>query len=317
MLRKLLILFTGMFCCLSHVSTAQELRANVSVVANQISASTDKKIFTTLQAALKEFLNNRKWSDDVFTTAEKIECNFMLNITQDLGSNQYKATLTVQATRPVYNSGYLTSLLNTQDGDVAFKYIEYQPLEFSDNRVVANDPMVSNLTAIFAYYAYLVLGLDYDSFSPRGGDVFFRKAQNIVNNAPEGKDVSGWKAFEGNNNRYWLQDNLLNARFSRFHEVMYQYHRMGLDNMSEDLIKGRAAIMNCLNLMQALYNDNPNNILLQMFFRSKADELQKIYAKAPPQEKARAVEILSAIDVPNAQRYQALKSATNNNIITN
>ncbi|RAI98457.1 uncharacterized protein DUF4835 [Chitinophaga skermanii] len=294
---------------LYNYATAQEIRANVSVVANQISGATDKRIFNTLQSALTEFINGRKWSDDGFTTAERIDCNFMLNINQDLGSNMYRASLTVQATRPVYNSGYLTSILNTMDANVAFKYVEFQPLEFSENRVAGNDAMVSNLTATVAFYVYIVLGLDYDSFSPRGGDNFFKKAQNIVNNAPDGKDISGWKAFEGTNNRYWLQDNLLNARFSRFHDVVYQYHRNGLDVMYDDMIKGRAAILNCLNLMQAIYQDNPNNILLQMFFRSKADELQKIYSKAPPQEKARAVEILSQIDVPNAARYQALKTA--------
>ncbi|WP_343688470.1 DUF4835 family protein [Chitinophaga sp.] len=285
---------------------AQELRVNVTVNANQITG-TDKKVFTTLQKSIMEFLNGRRWGDDVYTPAERIECNFLLNVTGDLGSNSYKATLTVQATRPVYNAGYVSSLLNMQDNNVVFRYVEFQPLEFSDNRVTGNDPIASNLTAILAYYSYIILGLDADSFSPRGGDDFFKKALNIVNNAPDGKDVSGWKPFEGNRNRYWLQDNLLNVKFARFHDVMYQYHRQGLDVMYDDMNKGRGAILNCLNMMYAIYQDIPNSMLMAVFFTSKSDELLKIFSKAPPQEKSRAVQLLSQMDVTNAVKYQQMK----------
>ncbi|HEY0608230.1 MAG TPA: DUF4835 family protein, partial [Chitinophaga sp.] len=179
--------------------------------------------------------------------------------------------------------------------------------EFSDNRVVANDPLVSNLTATLAYYVYIILGLDYDSFSPRGGDDFFKKALNIVSNAPDGKDIAGWKAFEGNRNRYWLQDNLLNAKFSRFHDVMYQYHRQGLDLMYDNINKGRASIMNCLNMLYAIHQDIPNSMLLQVFFTAKADELQKIFSKAPPQDKSRAAQMLAQMDITNANKYQQMK----------
>ncbi|RBL92646.1 type IX secretion system protein PorD [Chitinophaga flava] len=300
------LLLAGIFVLMANCLQAQEIRANVTVVANQVQG-VDRKVFTTLQNALKEFLNNRHWSDDVFTPAERIECNFLLNVTGVLGENTYKASLTIQATRPVYNSGYVTSLLNTQDNNVVFRYAEFQPLEFSDSRVVGNDPMASNLTAIMAYYVNIILGLDYDSFSPRGGDIYFKKALNIVNNAPDGKDISGWKAFEGNRNRYWLQDNLLNAKFLNFHDVMYQYHRNGLDVMYDDVNKGRAAIMNCLNLLYTIYQDVPNSMLMQTFYAAKADELQKIFSKAMPQEKSRAAELLAQMDVPNAQKYQQMK----------
>ncbi|MCW3463294.1 type IX secretion system protein PorD [Chitinophaga nivalis] len=293
-----------LLCC--RPVQAQEIRANVTVVANQLTG-VDKKIFTTLQTALREFLNNRHWANDAFTPAERIECNFLLNVTGETGNNSYKATLTVQATRPVFNSGYATSLLNIQDNNVVFRYAEFQPLEFSDTRIVSNDPLASNLTAIVAYYVYIILGMDYDSFSPRGGDVYFRKALNIVNNAPEGKDVAGWKAFEGQRNRYWLQDNLLNAKFLNFHDVMYQYHRLGLDKMYEDVNKGRSTIMNCLNLLYAIHQDIPNSMLMQTFFSAKSDELQKVFSKAMPQEKTRAAELLSQLDVPNAQKYQQMK----------
>lgn len=295
-----------LFLLFSSGLMAQELRVNVTVNANQITG-TDKKVFTTLQKSLMEFLNGRRWGDDVYTPSERIECNFLLNVTGDLGSNTYKATLTVQATRPVYNAGYVSSLLNMQDNNIVFRYVEFQPLEFSDNRVSGNDPIASNLTAVLAYYAYIILGLDADSFSPRGGDDFFKKALNIVNNAPDGKDVSGWKPFEGNRNRYWLQDNLLNVKFARFHDVMYQYHRQGLDVMYDDMNKGRGAILNCLNMMYAIYQDIPNSMLMAVFFTSKSDELQKIFSKAPPQEKSRAVQLLSQMDVTNAVKYQQMK----------
>ncbi|MGN7820286.1 DUF4835 family protein [Chitinophaga sp. 22536] len=300
------LLLAGMLVFTVNCLQAQEIRANVTVVANQ-AQGVDRKVFTTLQTALREFLNNRHWTDDAFTPAERIECNFLLNVTGVTGENMYKASLTIQATRPVFNSSYVTSLLNTQDNNVAFRYVEFQQLEFSDNRVVGNDPMASNLTAIMAYYVNIILGLDYDSFSPRGGDAYFKKALNIVNNAPDGKDISGWKAFEGTRNRYWLQDNLLNAKFLNFHDVMYQYHRNGLDVMYEDVNRGRAAIMNCLNLLYAIHQDIPNSMLMQTFYSAKADELQKIFSKAMPQEKMRAAELLAQMDVPNAQKYQQMK----------
>jgi hypothetical protein len=292
-----------LFCC---PAKAQEIRANVSVVAGQVQG-VDKKIFTTLQNSIREFLNNRHWANDAFTPAERIECNFLLNVTGTSGADSYKATLTIQATRPVYNSSYVTSLLNIQDNNVVFRYVEFQQLEYSDTRIVGNDPLASNLTAILAYYVNIILGLDYDSFSPRGGDVYFKKALNIVNNAPDGKDVSGWKAFEGNRNRYWLQDNLLNAKFLQFHDVMYQYHRQGLDMMYEDVNKGRAAILNCLNMLFSIHQDIPNSMLMQTFFSAKGGELQKLFSKAMPQERSRAAELLSQMDVPNAQKYQQMK----------
>ncbi|GEP95967.1 type IX secretion system protein PorD [Chitinophaga cymbidii] len=309
MLKHIRILLLSSLC-LVFVSSAhaQELRANVSVQAGpKLSTGTDRKVLTTLQTALSEFINNRRWSDDAFTPAERIECNFLLNITDAPGNNTYKATLTIQATRPVFNASYNSSLLNTQDPNIVFKYVEFQPLEFNEQRIVGNDPLVSNLTATIAYYIYIILGMDYDSFSPRGGDPYFKKALNVVNNAPDGRDIAGWKAFEGNRNRYWLQDNLLNVKFSRFHDVMYQYHRMGLDQMYEDVSKGRAAIVNCLNMLMAIHEDVPNSMLMQVFFNAKSDELLKIFSAAPPQEKARAAQMMAQLDVPNANKYQQLR----------
>jgi hypothetical protein len=297
----------GIFLGLSAVQ-AQELRANVTVTAGaKLNNNTSRKVFTTLQNSIKEFLNGRRWTDEPYAPAERIECNFLLLVTEDLGNNTFRANLTIQSIRPVYNAGYLSSTLNMQDVNVAFRYVEFQPLEFSDNRVVGNDPLASNLTAILAYYTYIILGLDADSFVAKGGDDYFKKALNIVSNAPDAKEISGWKPFEGNRNRYWLQDNLLNVKFSRFHDVMYQYHRQGMDMMYEDMNKGRSAVMNCLNMLYAVYQDIPNSMLMAVFFSAKADELQKIFAKSPPQERSRAAQLLAQMDVTNAAKYQQMK----------
>ena len=307
MYRKTLLCCLWLFACV-FPATAQELRANVSVQPSpQLSNSTDKRVFNTLQTAMAEFINNRRWSDDAYALGERIECNFLLTISEALGNNTFRASLTVQAARPVYNSAYNTSLLNIQDPNVVFQYAEFQPLEFNEQRIGGTNPLQSNLTAILAFYNYIIIGLDADSFAPRGGDIFFKKALNIVNNAPDGKDISGWKAFEGNRNRYWIQDNLLNTKFSAFHDVMYQYHRLGLDMMYEDVNKGRAAIMNCLNMLTGINADQPNSMIVQQFFLAKSDELLKVFSKAPPQEKVRAGQLLASLDVPNANKYQQLR----------
>jgi hypothetical protein len=284
--------------------TAQELRARVNVISNRVGTNVDKKTFQTLQTALNNFINNRKWTSDNFGPAEKIDCSFLLNLEQGQDANVYKASLTIQSARPVFNSSYASPIINFQDDDITFKYVEFQQLEFNDNRVSGSDPLVSNLTAVVAYYINLILGLDYDSFSKRGGDPYFQRAQNIVNNAPEGRDISGWKSFDGTRNRYWLMENLLNSRYTLMHDAYYNYYRLGLDNMYENEVKGRAEILSVLNLLNTFNSDNPNTMILQFFFQGKSDELLKLFAKAPPPDKSRAAEFLQKLDISNASKYK-------------
>ncbi|HVF81351.1 MAG TPA: DUF4835 family protein, partial [Flavisolibacter sp.] len=189
-------LFAAMLLMM-QAAGAQELQAKFTVLSNRVSTQVDKKTFQTLQTTLTNFVNNRKWTPDVFQPQERLRCNFLLNIDQDLGSNLYKATLTVQAARPAYNTTYLSPIINFQDNEVVFKYIEFQPVEFNENRVGGNDASVANLPAVIAYYVNLIIGMDYASFALRGGDPYFQKAQYIVNNAPEGGQISGWKPFDG------------------------------------------------------------------------------------------------------------------------
>ena len=252
-----------------QVAFSQELLVRISVNASQVSSQVDKKVFQTLQTALTNFLNNRKWTTENFQPNEKIVCNFLINIRQGLPDNTYKATLVVQAARPIYNASYQSALINFQDESFTFKYVEYQPVEFNENRVSGSDPLVSNLSATLAYYVYMILGIDFDSFSLRGGDPYFQKAQLIVNNAPEGRDVEGWRAFDGLRNRYWLMENLTNNKYTLIHDAFYSYYRLGLDLMYENEEEGRTAIMNTLNIINTLNNDIPNSMIVQFFFVSQ------------------------------------------------
>jgi hypothetical protein len=288
----------------SAATYAQELQAKVTVNAQRVYNSVDKKIFTSLQSQLTNLLNNRKWTNDVFQPNERIECNFLLNIDKVVETNVYQASLTVQAARPVYNSTYQTALMNFIDNDVTFRYVEFQPIEFNENRIQGTDPLASNLTAVFGYYVYMILGLDYNSFSPKGGDVFFQKTLNIVNNAPENRSISGWKAFDGLRNRYWLAENLMNSRFNVVHDVMYTYYRQGLDNMYDNEADGRRAILNALKQLKGFNEQNQNTMILQTFMQGKSLELIRIFKKAPPQERQEASGILSLIDITNASKYK-------------
>jgi len=285
---------------------SQELQARLSVIAGKISSQVDKKVFQTLQGALNDFLNNRRWSNDNFQTNEKIQCSFLLTLVKELGNNMYQATLTVQAARPVYNTTYASPIINFMDENVTFRYVEFQPVEFNESRVQGNDPVASNLTAILAYYAYMILGFDYDSFSLRGGDAFFEKAWNIVTNAPEGRDITGWKPFDGIRNRYYLSENLNNSRFALMHDAIYSYYRSGLDIFYENEDEGRTGILNCINFLNTLNTENPNSMLLQFFFQGKSTELIKVFSKADASLKNRVRDMLTKLDVSNSSAYKAL-----------
>ena len=301
-MRKLFVL---LLCCAAlSAANAQEIKATVTIVSSQVSTSVNPSVFKTLQTALTNFLNNRKWTTDNFLPNEKIQCNFLLNLEATSDANVYSASLTVQAARPVYNTSYLSPIINYRDENVTFKYVEFQQLEFNENRVSGSDGTASNLTAVFAYYAYVILAFDYESFSLRGGDPYFLKAQNIVNNAPDGRGISGWKAFDGQRNRYWLVENMMNSRYAIMHDVYYNYYRLGMDKLYEDEMQARAEVMNVLNLLNNFNTDNPNKMINQFFFQGKSAELIKLFSKAPQQDKIRAAELLQKMDVTNANKYK-------------
>jgi len=289
---------------LLHGLRAQELQANVSVVASRLPTTIDHKIFQTLQSQLYNFINNRKWSNEAFQNNEKIICNFLINISAAGDNNTFRATLTVQAGRPVFNSSYQSPLINFQDENFSFRYVEYQPLDFNENRVQGSEPYAANLTAEIAYYAYIILGLDFDSFTLRGGDPYFQKALNIVNNAPDSRDISGWKAFDGIRNRYWLVENLTNSKYTLIHDAYYSYYRTGMDQLYDKEADGRTAVLNALNMLNTINSETPNTMILQFFFQSRSNEVSKVFLKSPPDEKARALDLLTKLDIPNINKYK-------------
>lgn len=303
-MRKIYLVFIfGILCMQSY---AQELNARVTVSASQVGNNVNKNAFITLQTALNNFLNNRKWTKNIYAPNERIDCTFFLNLQSTEEVNVYSGSLTIQAARPIYNTSYLSPIINFKDDDVNFKYVEFQQLDFNENRVSGSDAQVSNLTAIFAYYAHLIIAFDNESFGIRGGEQSFLKAQNIVNNAPDGRGIKGWKAFDGIRNRYWLVDNMLNTRYAVMNDVYYNYYRTGLDKFYSDENLARGEILNVLNLLAVFNNDNPNTMINQFFFQGKSNELIRIFSKALPQDKAKASDLLSRLDITNANSYKEL-----------
>jgi len=300
---KILIFLTFIFIQIQE-ARSEELQANVTVLSNRISTTVNKQIFTTLQSAIYDFLNGRKWTNITFNPNEKIQCNFLLNLSAATDNNTYTASLTVQAGRPIFNAAYQSPLINYMDESVTFKYIQYQALDFNENRVGGTDPLTANLTAVFAYYAYIILGLDFDSFGLKGGDPYFQKAQNIVNNAPEGNALSGWKPFDGLRNRYWLVENLTNPKYNSMHDAMYNYYRLGMDQMYDHEADARVSILNALIAFNSINNEYPNIMFMQFFFQGKGAEISNVFKRGTPDEKSRALDILSRIDVSNLNRYK-------------
>ncbi|HEY4209684.1 MAG TPA: DUF4835 family protein [Puia sp.] len=301
--KKYFFLIVGLGMVLSGVH-AQELDAKVTVLATRVPSSVDHKIFQTLQGAIFNFLNNRKWSNESFQANEKISCNFLINISSAGDNNTYQANLTVQAGRPVFNSSYQSPLINYNDESFTFRYVEYQPLDFNENRVQGSEPYAANLTAELAFYVDIILGLNFDSFTLRGGDPYFQKALNIVNNAPDSRDISGWKPFDGVRNRYWLVENLTNSKYTLVHDAFYSYYRSGLDQMYDKEAEGRTAVLNTLNMLNTVNTENPNTMVMQFFFQGKSGEISKIFQKSPPDEKSRALELLTKLDVSNLPKYK-------------
>ena len=255
--------------------------------------------------------NAQKWTTEEYAPAEKIEINLMINLTSNnVGGDPdaYSGTLSIQASRPVYNASYTTTLINYVDKDIQFKYTQFNPLHFDENQGSGTDPMSNNLTAILAYYSYLVIGLDNDSFAPEGGTNDLKKAQNVVNNAPDGgKSISGWKPVENTRNRYWLIDQLLNTRFADVRSTWYSMHREGLDSMYTKPNEARIRVLNGLKKLSQVNKENPSSLLIQFFFNAKSDEYLHLLAATPKADRAPYITLLNAMDVPNAGKYNSLK----------
>ncbi|MCX6258592.1 MAG: DUF4835 family protein [Bacteroidia bacterium] len=297
-MKKIAILITAIM--LGHSVFSQELDCKLQVMSQQIQG-TNKQVFRTLQNELFEFMNNHKWTDNIFSNEERIDCNININITEELSVDEFKGTMQVQARRPVFNSSYNSVLLNYQDNNIQFKYVEFEPIQY--NEISSN----SSLVSLMAYYAYIIIGLDYDSFSSEGGSPWFQKAESIVTRNQNAQE-KGWKAFESLKNRYWLTENLLNDRYSGIRQCYYMYHRLGLDVMSDKVSEGRAQIASGLELLQSVHRDKPGSFLMQLFFDAKADELVNIFTESFTDEQDRVVLILNEIDPSNSAKYNKIKT---------
>lgn len=297
---KLITLIIASVLTFSNCLKAQELNCTVKVLSPAIQG-TERSVFETLETAVKEFMNNTRWTNDNFKQDEKIECNLTINVTKRLSVDEFEANIIVQSRRPVYKSSYNTNLINYQDNDFTFKYTPFQPFEFNENT------FTNNLTSTLAYYAYIFIGLDYDTFSPDGGTPYYQKAQTIVNNAQNAAE-KGWKAFEGSKNRYWLAENLANANFKGVRSCLYNYHRMGLDMMTNDVELARKNIAEALDGLLKVHNMQMGSFLMQVFFLAKADEIVNIFSVATPEVKAKLVPMLNTIDPGNVTKYEKLRA---------
>ncbi len=294
MLKHISILISILF--LSIVSPGQELQADVELNVAQIN-NMDMNLVETMKQSITEFINSKKWTGDAFKDHEKIEFSILINLEERQGTENYIATLQIQSRRPVYNTAYNTSMISFQDADFAFTFSQFANLEYSETQ------FLSNLTSVLAFYVYMVLAMDYDSFSLKGGDPHLQKALNIVNNA-QSASFGGWKADEkGEKNRYWIVENHLNARFVGFRECLYEYHRNGLDLMESNPEEARKNILASLEKLRPVFQYRPNNINLRIFFNAKHQEIIKIFKKADREEQQKAVSLLSSIDPANSNKY--------------
>ena len=252
-----------------------------------------------MQTEIYEFINNKNWTSTNIKDEEKIECTIMINISKKISNDEYEGTLQIQSTRPVFGTSYKSTLFNYIDNNFKFKYLEYQSLEYS------NTNHISNLTSVLAFYVNIILGMDFSTFSEEGGNEYYNIAQKIVSNAQNAPE-KGWKAFESDKNRYWLANDLMEQRYSDFHSVMYKYHRLGLDNLSDNPEDARFEITEALEGLKSIYRENSSAFILKLFFDSKVDEIVNIYSGAFPNEKARIVKTLNEIDPSHSSKYEKI-----------
>lgn len=285
--------------CSAQGMQAQEFEARVVVNHSKVQG-TNTSVFTTLQEAITEFINNTKWTNAQYTSRERITCSFNLIVNEYSDDGRFGCNLMVQANRPVFNASYNTVVFNFNDNAVDFNYIEHDKLEFSDE-VVDN-----NLTAVLAYYAYLIIGMDMDTFAPKGGTDVLHKAENVVNNAQMlGED--GWKAFGDSKNRHALINDYMNGAMEPYRQLLYDYHRKGLDEMAQNAERGRSNITTSLALLEKAKQDKAMSALPQLFTEIKKDELINIYSKGTAKEKEDVCRILSLVNPSLANDWEKIK----------
>lgn len=297
MLKRAIFAFSFLF--LVRYASAQEFLCNVQIQAQQI-AGVDQSVFDAMEKSIFEFMNNRKWSEFNYKIEERIECTMIFTIQNAVqGGDEFSGTLNVVLQRPVYGTDYNSVVINLVDNDIKFVYTPYQSMEYADNT------FQDNLTQLLAYYAYLMIGLDQDSFSLFGGTAMYEKANSVVQVA-QTSNYKGWQVFDGQKSRYQVIENLLNQSYNDIRKFLYEYHRKGLDVMAENLDGGRTEVTSTLSNLKSVYDKRPNLYILQIVLEAKRQEIINIYMQASPAEKVAMINIMSAIDPPNGNKYEAV-----------
>ncbi|MBS0000163.1 MAG: DUF4835 family protein [Cyclobacteriaceae bacterium] len=279
-------------------STGQELYCQVIVNADRVQ-TTERNIFRDMENSFEQFMNNTKWTNDVYRMHERIVCNVSITIESMPSIGSFNATVQIQAARPVYDSNYETLLLNFADREWQFEYVESQPLQYNENTYN------SNLVSMLSFYAYIILGLDFDSFGLLAGEPYYDIAQNIVTLA-QSSDRPGWQAFDSNRNRYWLVENLRNQQMEGIRQGMYQYHRLGLDRFITEPDEARNEILKVLQEIQKIKELKPNAIIVISFFDAKTDEIASIFSEGNMQVRREAYNILTEIDPTKTEKYKII-----------
>lgn len=284
---------------LSSSLPGQELDARVQVVSPNVQSS-NKRVFETLKTSLQEFLNNRAWTGEKYGVEERIECQFVINI-EEQNNNNFEGSLQIAYSRPVYKSDYRTPVLVAQDANLTFEYIEYDRLDFAENT------FSSNLTSIMAFYVYIIIGMDHDTFSPQGGSKYYEIAQKIVANA-QNNGFEGWDNFGGRKNRYWLVDNLTSPAFDNLRSCLYMYHRQGLDLMHDNskVSTAKNNIKSALTGLEKVHEQRRNSYLMQMFFDAKRQEILSIFNGGEPTQLGDLREVLKKIDGSHSSEYDKM-----------
>lgn len=280
------------------MAQAQEFNCKVSVIAPKIQ-STPKRVFESMGTSITELMNTRRWTNLNFSPKERIDCNMLLTITEQSSADRFSGTLQVIYSRPVYGSDYLSPVVDILDNNIQFTFLENTQIEFSPER------FTNNLSSVVAFYAYFILGVDADTYSPMGGSDFYSQAQTVVSNAQNASE-SGWKAFEDQKNRYWLIDNQLQGAFRPLRQFLYDYHRDGFDVMYTDLAKGRKACAAAIETLKSVHQAKPSSYNLQVLFNAKYNELVELFRGSDPQERAKVYNTLQIIDPGHINQYMEM-----------
>ena len=293
--------FLFIFFLLSQSLFSQELNCRININYSAI-PSPNKEMFNSMRQSIYEFINNTNWTNDQFENEERIECTILIRIDQQLSTDEFSGSIAVQSSRPIFKTLYNSALLNIIDDQFRFKYVEFETLEFNENT------HISNLTSILAYYAYLIIGMDYDTFSLKGGDKYFLKAQKIIANAQNDNNATGWKSFEGLDNRYWLIENLLSPDFEKVRYFYYNYHFDGLDNFTEKPDMVRESIAQSIISLRDAWNQRQRGYLFTILFDTKTDEIVNIFSEGNLMQADELVNLLNQMQPTKSDKWQKILS---------